>query len=98
MAVDAAGGNEPSFGPLAGLKVIDLSAFLAAPMASMFLADYGASVTKVETADQLASLVADRRPGLRFVHLKTRPGVPEGLPRPKVTPREVAGRIREVLA
>ena len=38
---------EPT-GPLAGLKVIDLSAFLAAPMASMFLADYGAHVTKVE--------------------------------------------------
>ena len=56
------------------------------------------SVTRVLTAARLEALVADRRPGLRFVHLKTRPGVPEGLPRPKVTPREVAGRIREVLA
>ena len=37
-------------------------------------------------------------PGLRFVSLKTRHGVPDDLPRPKVTPREVAGRIRKVLA
>ena len=56
------------------------------------------SVTKVETAAQLETFVADRKPGLRFVHLKTRHGVPEDLPRPKVTPREVAARIREVLA
>jgi len=56
------------------------------------------SVTKVETAAQLEAFVADRKPGLRFVHLKTRHGVPDDLPRPKVTPREVAGRIREVLA
>jgi phosphonopyruvate decarboxylase len=56
------------------------------------------SVTKVETAAQLGDVVADRRSGLRFVQLKTRHGVPEDLPRPKVTPREVAGRIRQVLA
>ena len=40
----------------------------------------------------------DRRPGLRLIALKTRHGVPDDLPRPKVTPREVAGRIRSVLA
>ena len=42
--------------------------------------------------------LADRRPGLRFVALKTRHGVPDDLPRPKVTPQEVAGRIRKLLA
>ncbi|MGE0750413.1 MAG: CaiB/BaiF CoA transferase family protein [Variibacter sp.] len=34
--------------PLAGVKVIDIANFLAAPMCSMFLADFGADVIKVE--------------------------------------------------
>lgn len=33
---------------LAGVKVLDISNFLAAPMSSMFLADFGAEVIKVE--------------------------------------------------
>jgi len=55
-------------------------------------------VSKVDTAEDLESALRDRRPGLRFISLKTRHGVPDDLPRPKVTPREVAGRIRKVLA
>ncbi|WP_198297873.1 CaiB/BaiF CoA transferase family protein [Bordetella genomosp. 9] len=35
-------------GALAGVKVLDLSNFLAAPMCGMFLSDYGADVLKVE--------------------------------------------------
>jgi len=57
-----------------------------------------ANVSKIDSAEQLETAVADPKPGLRFVHLKTRHGVPDDLPRPKVTPREVAARIREVLA
>ncbi len=34
--------------PLAGMKVVDLSQFLAGPYCSMFLADFGAEVVKVE--------------------------------------------------
>ncbi len=34
--------------PLAGIRVLDLSNFLAAPMAAMFLADFGAEVVKIE--------------------------------------------------
>ena len=34
--------------PLAGIRVADISNFLAAPMASLFLGDYGAEVVKVE--------------------------------------------------
>jgi len=56
------------------------------------------SVSKVENAADLETFIKDRRPGLRFVALKTRHGVPDDLPRPKVTPREVAGRIRKVLS
>jgi len=42
--------------PLAGVKVIDIANFLAGPIASMFLADFGAEVIKVErpeTGDEL---------------------------------------------
>jgi crotonobetainyl-CoA:carnitine CoA-transferase CaiB-like acyl-CoA transferase len=42
--------------PLAGVKVVDIANFLAGPLASMFLADFGADVTKVErpgTGDEL---------------------------------------------
>ncbi len=35
-------------GPLAGVKVVDISSFLAAPKSAMFLADFGADVIKVE--------------------------------------------------
>ncbi len=56
------------------------------------------SVAKAEDASDLERHVRDRKPGLRFISLKTRHGVPDGLPRPKVTPQEVAGRIRKVLA
>ncbi len=37
--------------PLAGVRVLDISNFLAAPMAAMFLADFGAEVIKVERPD-----------------------------------------------
>lgn len=38
--------------PLDGVRVLDLSNFLAAPMSSMYLADYGADVLKVERPGQ----------------------------------------------
>lgn len=56
------------------------------------------SVTTAADAADLEKHLTDRRPGLRFLALKTRHGVPDDLPRPKVTPREVAGRIRTALA
>ncbi len=58
---------------------------------------YG-SVVRLARASELESSLRDRKPGLRFLYLKTRPGVPSELPRPKVAPREVAARIRGVLA
>ena len=43
-----AGAGAAAVMPLAGTKVVDISNFLAAPLASMFLADFGADVIKIE--------------------------------------------------
>ncbi|WP_421996297.1 CaiB/BaiF CoA transferase family protein [Reyranella sp.] len=40
--------GEPSDGPLADLKVLDISSFIAAPAAAAALGDFGAAVIKVE--------------------------------------------------
>ncbi len=56
------------------------------------------SVRRVEGADELEAVLRDRTPGLRFVHLKTRPGAPDDLPRPKITPREVKERLKKHIA
>jgi phosphonopyruvate decarboxylase len=54
-------------------------------------------VVRALRASELEACLRDRAPGLRFVHMKTRPGVPSELPRPRVTPREVAERLRALL-
>jgi phosphonopyruvate decarboxylase len=51
-------------------------------------------VEQVEDAQALAERIRMRRNELTFLHLKIRPGVPEHLPRPKITPVEVAARLR----
>lgn len=56
------------------------------------------TVERVATTAALEKVLSDRTPGLRFVHLKTKPGAPEDLPRPKITPREVAARLRAHLS
>ena len=54
-------------------------------------------VFRLTTADGLETLLKDREPGLRLASLKIRPGVGAQLPRPTVTPPEVARRIMRTL-
>jgi phosphonopyruvate decarboxylase len=52
------------------------------------------SVQRIRRAEELAEALRDGAKGLRFLHVKTKPGAPDDLPRPKITPREVAQRLR----
>jgi phosphonopyruvate decarboxylase len=54
-------------------------------------------VARITTAGELETLLRDRTPGLRFVSLKIRSGVAADLPRPTLTPREVAHRLLQNL-
>lgn len=51
-------------------------------------------VVRAATAGDVGAVVRQARPGLTFVHVKTRPGAAEGLPRPTMTPPEVAERFQ----
>jgi phosphonopyruvate decarboxylase len=44
--------------------------------------------------EALADVLSQGGDGPVFVHMKIAPGVPEGLPRPDITPRDVAARFR----
>lgn len=50
-------------------------------------------VLRVPTTDGVAALVAQETTELTFAHVKTRPGAPEDLPRPTVTPIQVKERM-----
>ncbi len=53
------------------------------------------NVQRLASADDLRKALEDRAEGLRFLHLKTKPGAPADLPRPKITPRDVAQRLKK---
>ncbi|MBM4376865.1 MAG: phosphonopyruvate decarboxylase [Deltaproteobacteria bacterium] len=50
-------------------------------------------VLRVPTSEGVAALVAAETAELTFAHVKTRPGSPEDLPRPTVTPTQVKDRL-----
>lgn len=64
----SAGGLPGPGGPLAGIRVIDLSRLAPGPYGSMLLADLGAEVIAV-TGGRAGQVPADFARGKRFVHL-----------------------------
>jgi phosphonopyruvate decarboxylase len=55
------------------------------------------NVQSIADPQAVAAAIAAADDGPNFIHVPTLPGVPEGLPRPTVTPAEVAERLREFL-
>jgi len=51
-------------------------------------------VSSAGTPEELATALGKAQNSLRFIYAPTLPGVPEGLPRPTVTPEDVATRLR----
>ena len=56
------------------------------------------SIMSLSRPQAVAAAVCNTTTGPVFVHVPTLPGVPEDLPRPTVTPAEVAARLRNFLA
>jgi len=56
-----------------------------------------ASVTRADTPAKVGSMMAARQPGPSFVHVKIKPDTRPNLPRPTVTPPQVAERMRRFL-
>ena len=55
------------------------------------------NVVSLAQPQSVAEAVSDVRSGPTFIHVPVLPGVPESLPRPTVTPAEVAARLRTKL-
>ena len=56
-----------------------------------------ATVQRLASPDELAAAIEAPGAGPLFIHVPMLPGVPEGLPRPTMTPAEVGKRFREFL-
>jgi phosphonopyruvate decarboxylase len=55
---------------------------------------YGRVLSTDEPAALAAELARPRTDGPALIHFRIRPGAPDKLPRPKVTPAEVFARLR----
>ncbi len=80
------GVHESTGGQATASASVDFCALAAASGYPMTLA--------AATPASLAAALSDRRPGLRFIHVPIVPGIPDRLPRPTMTPAEVAARLR----
>ncbi|MEX1993650.1 MAG: phosphonopyruvate decarboxylase [Steroidobacteraceae bacterium] len=78
--------HESTGGQATASSTVDFCALAAA-------SGYPAVAAIAEPA-ALAAALADRRPGLRFIHAPIVPGIPERLTRPSMTPADVAARLR----
>jgi phosphonopyruvate decarboxylase len=56
------------------------------------------TTARVESPEALAQIVGAADTGLCFAHVKILTGVPDNLPRPSITPAQVADRLRVFLA
>lgn len=59
-----------------------------------------ADINSVASPEQVGAIirVANNSGGARFIHVPTVPGIPDDLPRPTITPAEVAIRLREFMS
>ena len=63
--------SKPATGPLAGLKIIDLSSVVLGPLATQILGDYGADVIKIESfeGDLIRTNGVSKNPGMSSIYL-----------------------------
>ncbi len=54
-------------------------------------------VVCVNTPEEVQTVIESTTEQLTFLHVKTKPGIPDKLPRPKITPPEVAQRLRQFI-
>ncbi|MEQ9482615.1 phosphonopyruvate decarboxylase [Coleofasciculus sp. F4-SAH-05] len=54
-------------------------------------------VAVATTPEQVKALTQHPSEQLMFIHVKIKPGIPDKLPRPKITPLEVAQRLRQFI-
>jgi len=64
-------GEQKSTGPLAGLRVLDLTQFILGPVATQILGDMGADIIKIESpqGDQNRFIGPNRYPGMAALYL-----------------------------